>query len=94
MGGSQFWKELHHCKTWVERLVEKQVHKGDHVFFWKDVWCGDIPLKIRFPDLFEISYQQGALVSEVFNGGDWDLEFRRNLNSQREAERNLFRGFV
>lgn len=36
-------------------------------------------------------------MSEVFNGRDWDLEFRRNLNSQRETElaqlKQLIQGF-
>lgn len=36
-------------------------------------------------------------MSEMLNGRDWDLEFRRNLNSQRETElaqlKQLIQGF-
>jgi hypothetical protein len=38
-----------------------------------------MPLKIQFTDLYEISENQQDLVSDVWDGDEWDLSFRRNL---------------
>jgi hypothetical protein len=36
VGGSQFWKGLHECKAWLEKLVDKQVGKGEGaIVSWK-----------------------------------------------------------
>uniref|UniRef100_I1NQW5 Reverse transcriptase zinc-binding domain-containing protein n=1 Tax=Oryza glaberrima TaxID=4538 RepID=I1NQW5_ORYGL len=74
------------CKGWLSRLVTKEVHSGRDVSFWKDVWCDNIPLKVRFPDLFEISHDQNATVKDTVVGREWSLEFRRNLDEQRVRE--------
>lgn len=39
-----------------------------------------------FPSMYSVSYQQKAIVNELWDGGDWDLYFRRNLNSQDRLE--------
>lgn len=57
-GGSQFWKGLQACKSWLSRLVTKKIHDGRDVSFWNDVWYGDVALKVKFPELFELSYNQ------------------------------------
>jgi hypothetical protein len=30
-----------------------RVNSGEDVRFWEDVWVGDVPLKLVFPDLYE-----------------------------------------
>jgi hypothetical protein len=52
------------------------------VSFWKDVWCDNVPLKVKFPDLFEISHDQNDNVKDTVVGREWSLEFRRNLDEQ------------
>jgi len=32
-----------------------EIENGSKVLFWHDVWCGEIPLKILFPELFLIA---------------------------------------
>lgn len=75
LGGSQFWKGLHNCKSWMSKIVTKEVHNGCGVKFWKDLWLGDTSLKVRFPDLFDISYDQSASVRDLFNTGGLESEF-------------------
>ena len=47
--------------------------------FWYDVWCGDNPLSMCFPDLFKISNDREAYVADLmqFPNGVlfWDLDF-------------------
>ena len=38
---------------------------GGRIWFWHDCWCGDHPLKVTFPALFEIAAYTGAFVAEM-----------------------------
>lgn len=81
-GGSQFWRGLHDCGDILKKLVEKEVEGGNQTLFWEDVWLKKVPIKTSFPALYAVSRQQQATVNEVWNGGSWDLDFRRNLSDQ------------
>lgn len=49
--------------------------------FWYVVWCGDSPLNLSFPQLFNISSDKEACVANLMkfpNGVPyWDREFLR-----------------
>ncbi len=64
----------------MRRLAVRKVGKGDHVQFWDDVWCGEVPLSVIFPKLHNISRNQGVSVSEMWLAGGWRWEFRRQLS--------------
>ena len=38
--------------------------EGSKVRFWDDVWCGDRPLKIEFPTLFNIASFKEAFIAD------------------------------
>ena len=38
------------------------VGDGCHIWFWHDRWCGDHPLKVVFPILYECSIAREASV--------------------------------
>jgi hypothetical protein len=38
------------------------VGDGSRVRFWHDLWCGEQPLKISYPDLFSITHFKDAWV--------------------------------
>ena len=40
---------------------------GRRVSFWKNKWCGDMPLYESFPSLFAISLVKEDWVSNVWN---------------------------
>ncbi len=92
--GSQFWKGLHQCKNYLQRLVTKKVHDGSKVDFWGDTWCGEVPFKVTFNKLFEISLHQKATVKEIWNNGNWNLVFRRNLSQERVLELDELRSML
>uniref|UniRef100_J3MPR6 Reverse transcriptase zinc-binding domain-containing protein n=1 Tax=Oryza brachyantha TaxID=4533 RepID=J3MPR6_ORYBR len=62
---SMFWQGLQKIRIWVERGSKWKVGDGSHIFFWRDVWHGEVPLKNIFPYLFEICDQQDISVKEV-----------------------------
>ena len=43
--------------------------------FWKDKWCGDMPLRDFFPNLYSIGSSKDAWVSNVWDGSNWDPRF-------------------
>jgi hypothetical protein len=42
---------------------------GQKVSFWHDVWCGNSPLRVSYPDLFSIAQRKDAWVVD-------NLQFR------------------
>jgi hypothetical protein len=50
------------------------------------VWLGETFLRIRFPELYEISYDQNTSVKDMCDLGVWRLNFRRNLDEQRKRD--------
>jgi hypothetical protein len=44
--------------------VRYEIENGSKVLFWHDVWCGEIPLKTLFPELFLIASGKDAWVEE------------------------------
>jgi hypothetical protein len=44
--------------------VRYEVGYGSKVLFWRDVWCGELPLKILFLELFTIACGKDAWVKE------------------------------
>lgn len=81
-------------QKWLKKLVEKDVRNGESVYFWKDVSCDKVSLKVKFPELYEISYHQEASVSDIFVKGEWKLDFRRNLNQQRQDKLIVLRMMI
>jgi hypothetical protein len=51
MGSSQFWQGLHKIKHLFKWGAIHRVKNGRNTSFWEDVWCGDVPLKVQYPDL-------------------------------------------
>jgi len=81
-GSSQFWQGLHSVKEWYERGKGYVVSGGKETRFWKDVWLGECPLKIYFPNLFRICHDQDVSVEEA-SRRQWRLDYRRNFGIKK-----------
>lgn len=88
------WRHIR--KGWEEfvpntRLV---VGNGPKVRFWHDRWCGDTPLKVLFPSLFQLARDKAAKVSNYMDdqGGQvsWSLVFVRAFQDWEMHEFNDF----
>jgi hypothetical protein len=61
--------------------VRYEVGDSSKVLFWHDVWCGELPLEILFPELFTIACDKDAWMKEnmqIQNGNiHWNILFTR-----------------
>jgi hypothetical protein len=78
-GGSQFWKGLHRVKHLFKWWVVYRVGYGNQTKFWLNVWLGDVPLKVRYHDLFMICSDPKLMVNKAYEEGEWVIYFRRGL---------------
>jgi hypothetical protein len=64
-------------------FVRFEVGVGSKVSFWHDIWCGDRPLKISNPVLFNIAQQIDAWVADYMQYQDgktqWNVIFTRSV---------------
>jgi hypothetical protein len=61
--------------------------------FWEDHWCGIIPLKEKFCDLYEICVVQNKSVAEMASRG-WVLNFRRWLDERAQNQLRQLRDML
>ena len=58
-----------------------EVGVGDRVKFWTDKWCGDLPLHLAFPILYnfaankEASIESSLICQEAGDRRTWDVHF-------------------
>jgi hypothetical protein len=45
--------------------------EGSKIRFWDDVWCGDRPLKVAFPGLFNIASFKEASIADNLERAKW-----------------------
>uniref|UniRef100_A0A2N9GE45 Reverse transcriptase domain-containing protein n=1 Tax=Fagus sylvatica TaxID=28930 RepID=A0A2N9GE45_FAGSY len=98
--GCSLWKSIFSGWDFFHQQVELVAGLGTRIRFWHDVWCGDVPLKTRFPLLFACSTSQSAslasclsisLVGEV---RIWNLTFVRDFNDWEVEEVLEFFNFI
>jgi hypothetical protein len=78
--GSQFWRSLLDIREWYQRGRGINIKSGLQTKFWHDCWLGSCTLKVRFSNLFKIASQPDLEVARACVNGQWQLEFRRQLN--------------
>jgi hypothetical protein len=83
---SQFWKGLLEVKEQCRRGLAYVLGNGKKIRFWHDVWIEGCPLKISFPNLFEICNQQDWSVHRILVDGSPKLSFRRIFGLREEKE--------
>lgn len=82
LSGSQFWKGILKSRDSLRWGCKSIVNNGLNTRFWEDVWAGDIPLKLDFPNLYELSADKGILVGTCSEGDGWNLNFKRPLGDR------------
>ncbi|RVW95972.1 putative ribonuclease H protein [Vitis vinifera] len=92
--GVGFWKEIRKEGFLMFQNVSFAVGDGRRVKFWKDIWCGNIPLCEAFPSLFAFAVSQDAWVADCWDSirdaGGWYPCFSRPFNDwEMEAEVSL-----
>lgn len=73
--GYGLWKGvLMKEEIFISKIAFK-VRQWNHIMFWEDKLCGDLPLYKRFPFLYDSSRSKGALVCEVQLQEGWNFNF-------------------
>lgn len=63
---SPFWRSILEDESLVDISISKEVGAGKSVYFWTDTWIGNLPLKVRFPNLYDIVYDKTLTVADAF----------------------------
>ncbi|RVW55484.1 Retrovirus-related Pol polyprotein from transposon RE1 [Vitis vinifera] len=86
------WKEISKEGLLLLNNVSFSVEDGKRVRFWKDTWCGNIPLCEAYPSLFDLAVSKDARVADCWDSmgevGGWNPRFLRPFNDW-EVERLL-----
>lgn len=73
---------------WFDDNIRRVVGGGGDTYFWTDNWVGGVPLRIRFPRLFELVVNKWATVEDMERRG-WEVGgdawvWRRRLHAWEE----------
>jgi hypothetical protein len=85
-GDSHFWASLMNIKEEFLRWGRFRVGEGHATRFWDDRWILDRPLKVIYPNLFNIVRKRNVLVKDVMNGNLPKLSFRRAIVGVKRVE--------
>ncbi|KAJ0683718.1 putative RNA-directed DNA polymerase [Helianthus annuus] len=88
------WKDIINIKTDLSKLnikieekIKGRVGCGDTILFWQDNWVDGGALRFRFPKLYAISKNKGAVVHEFFSNQNGAIEWIWNwYREPREEE--------
>nr|GEW82214.1 RNA-directed DNA polymerase, eukaryota, reverse transcriptase zinc-binding domain protein [Tanacetum cinerariifolium] len=67
-------KSVNNIKRKGIDLLSMRTHKlrnGAHTRFWEDIWCGEQPLRLRFPRIFLLDNDRECLVANWIYLSDW-----------------------
>jgi hypothetical protein len=91
-GIAQLRQNPRNSLVWNDLLKVKQLYlkgrimivgNGHNTDFWEDPWCGMVPLRDKFRELFDICTEQKRSVVEMAERG-WRMNFRRWLDERAQ----------
>nr|GEX75066.1 RNA-directed DNA polymerase, eukaryota [Tanacetum cinerariifolium] len=56
----------------------KLVGRGTRVYFWKDIWIGDLPLYTRYNRLYRLDQDKDCLIIDRIVNGQWQWNWSRS----------------
>ncbi|WMV54098.1 hypothetical protein MTR67_047483 [Solanum verrucosum] len=89
--GCSVWKTIRRLWPQFKGNISLKVGNGRKIDFWNEHWIGDESLQSLFPDLFMLTTQNKATISQLWSPQGWNLISSRAFNDW-EIERviNLF----
>jgi hypothetical protein len=93
--GVGLWKNIRRGWSLLYSLTRFDLGDGSKIRFWDNVWCGESPLKVAFPVLFDIAREKN--VNFIHVAHDWGLvivasflTLLYSLRGRREGEDMLW----
>jgi hypothetical protein len=83
---SHFWSSLLGVKDIFLSLGKFKLDNGTQIRFWEDKWLDSQPLKIQYPNLFNIVRKKQATLANVLNSTSLNVSFRRTLVGNKLLE--------
>jgi hypothetical protein len=65
--GVGLWKNIRRGWSELCRHTRFVLGNGTKIRFWDDVWCGDSPLRVAFPGLYDIAREKHAFVADLLD---------------------------
>jgi len=59
--------------NWFEENIRRVVRDGRDTLFWYDRSIGDLPLRLKFPRLFDLAVEKECSVGEM-EGRGWGID--------------------
>lgn len=83
--GCSVWKTIR--RFWPHfNNITINIGNGLRTDFWNEVWVGEDSLRNAFPQLYILSSQRNANISQLWSQQGWNLIFRRALNDWEIGE--------
>lgn len=74
------WKGVSQIVPVFPPFTKLSLGCGNLIRFWLDLWVDSIPLRSRFPRLYNLSSLKDCLISSFkFSDNSWNFHFHRNL---------------
>jgi mannosylglycoprotein endo-beta-mannosidase len=77
---SPFWHIIQRIKVAFKLGAKFSPGRNSKLSFWKDLWVGDSPLCLIFPELFDKCSAPDLPICQALTEVGWNIQFRRNLN--------------
>ena len=84
-GDSHFRASLMNVKIDFLRFATFIIKDGSQIRFWEDAWLGNSPLRVQYPQLYNIVRKKQATVAEVLSPRIPSLTWRRDLIGSKLA---------
>lgn len=52
--------------------------KGSRIFFWEDIWWGEVSFKFLFPRSYLLANSKKSIIADLWNGSNWELNLRKD----------------
>ena len=72
-------------KTDFRKFETFIIKDGSQIRFWEDAWLGNSPLRVQYPQLYNIVRKKQATVAEVLSPRIPNLTWRRDLIGSKLA---------
>jgi hypothetical protein len=79
---SPFWRGMRWAFAAAKVGYHWLVRDGWNIKFWEDQWFGGTSLAIHFSELYVICNEQTKTVSDIWDGQELKLSFRRCFNEK------------
>jgi hypothetical protein len=90
---SPVWNDLIKVKDIYTRGRVMILGNGKEIDFWRDAWCGLVPLKEKFQELYDICLTQHGNVAYMAGNG-WRMIFRRWLDERGQTQLRRLRDML